>query len=105
MILPINDDIRIVSDRNQWTIQRSRKRSVNDKPDKVWEAQGYYPTLPSAIKAVGERLVRDSDAVGFTEALAEIERIGTELSRALTCVIGPERRKESLDGGWSGSNR
>ena len=97
MILPLNDETRIVSDRYQWIIQRSRKRTVNGKPDQVWEAQSYYPTLPSAIKAVGERLVRDSDAEGFTEALAEIERISTRLSRALTCVIRPERGEESCD--------
>ena len=95
MILPVNNEIRIISDRYQWTIQRSRKRTVNGKPDQVWEAQSYYPTLASAIGAVGERLVRDSDAVGFTEALAEIERIGTELSQALTCVIKPTQGKGS----------
>ena len=94
MILSINDDIRIVSDCHQWTIQRSRRRTVNGKPGQVWEAQSYYPTLASAIKAVGERLVRDSDAVGFTEALAEVERIATELSQALTCVIKPTQAKE-----------
>ena len=42
-----------------------------------------------------ERLVRDSDAVGFTEALAEVERIATELSQALTCVIQPAQGKEA----------
>ena len=89
MILPLNDETRIVSDRYQWIIQRSRKRTVNGKPDQVWEAQSYHPTLKNAIAAAGERLVRDSDAVGFTEALAEVERIATELSQALTCVIKP----------------
>jgi hypothetical protein len=89
MILPINKDIRIVSDCHQWKIQRYRERTVNGRPDQVWEAQSYYPTLASAIKAVGERLMRDSDAVGFAEALAEVERIATELSQALTCVIKP----------------
>jgi hypothetical protein len=95
MILSLNDNFRIVSDRYQWTIQRSRKRTVNGKPDQTWEAQSYYPTLPSAIRALGERLVRDSDAVGFTEALAEVERIATELSQALTCAIKPAQGKES----------
>jgi hypothetical protein len=95
MILPINDETRIVSDCHQWTIQRSRKRTVDGKPDQVWEAQSYYPTFASAIEAVGERLVRDSDAVGFTAALAEVERIATELSQALTCVIKPTQGKES----------
>jgi len=95
MILSINDDIRIVSDCHQWTIQRSRKRTANGTPGQAWESQSYYPTLPSAIRAVGERLVRDSDAVGFTEALAEVERIATELSQALTCVIKPTQGKES----------
>ena len=87
MILSINDDIRIVSDCHQWTIQRSRKRTVNGKPEQAWEAQSYYPTPLSAFRAVGERLVRDSDAVGFIEALAEVERVATELSQALLMRI------------------
>ena len=49
----------------------------------------------SAQVKLGERLVRNSDAVGLIKAFAEVERIATELSQALTCVIKPTQGKES----------
>ena len=83
MHLPINEQYRIISDPNQWIVQKKRTR----KGSLDWESIEYYSSPTSAINAIGERLVRESDAVGFTEAVAAVEKITTSLSQALTVNI------------------
>ena len=83
MILPINDDYRISSDRYQWIIQKSRPRKRDGKLIVEWECQSFFPTFEGAVRELGERMVRESDAVGFCEALIAIERVVTTLSQAL----------------------
>ena len=58
MIIPINDLYRICSDEYQWIIQKKRNR----KGKKDWAACHYYPTFESAVRSLGELMVRQSKA-------------------------------------------
>ena len=81
MIIPINDRYRIASDPRQWMIQEPRTRNGETE----WESRYYFGTLESAVKELREVMVRTSDGetlVGMD--LADIEKVTTTLSRALT---------------------
>ena len=84
MILPINDDIRIVSDRRQWIIQRRRKRMRTLE----WRGELFFSTLEAAVKGLGERLLKESKATCATGALADVKRIAEALSQALPRRVG-----------------
>ena len=84
MIIPINDRYRIASDPRQWMIQESRTRNGEAE----WESRYYFGTLESAVMELRELMVRTSD--GETLAgidLADIEKVTTTLSQALTPTI------------------
>ena len=83
MILPINDETRIVSDRRQWIVQRRRKRTRDAKDTMEWRGELFFTTLEAAVKGFGERLLKESKATCATEALADIKRIAETLSQAL----------------------
>ena len=80
MILPINDQYRIASDSRQWMIQASRMRNG----ELVWEPKLYFGTIESAVKELGELMVRESEAETLVDALADVEKVTTILSQALT---------------------
>ena len=83
MQISINEQYRIISDPNQWIVQKKRTR----KGSLDWESIEYYSSFTLAINSLRERLVRESDAVGLTEAIAAVEKITTSLSQALTVNI------------------
>ena len=83
MILAISKDIRITSDHCQWIIQKRRSRKRNGKLITEWQSHKFYPTFEGTVRELGEGMVRESDAVGFAEALVEVERICATLSQAL----------------------
>ena len=58
MIIPINDLYRICSDEYQWIIQKKRNR----KGKEDWASRHYYPTFESAVRSLGELMVRQSKA-------------------------------------------
>ena len=66
-------------------MDRSEKRTRKGSPD--LESIEYYPNLTLATNSLRERLVRESDAVGLTEAMAAVEKITTSLSHALAVNI------------------
>ena len=80
MILPINDQYRIASDSRQWMIQASRMKNG----ESVWEPKLYFGTIESAVKELGELMVRTSGAQTLVDALADVEKVTTTLSQALT---------------------
>ena len=80
MVIPINHRYRIRSDTYQWIIEEVRTRSGQIS----WESRWYFPTLSSAVKELGETMVRQSEAQTIAEALADIETVTTTLSQALT---------------------
>ena len=83
MILPINEDYRIISDSNQWIIQVARTRK--GKTD--WQHRYYFVTIESAVKALGELMVRRSNAETLADALLAVNEIATTLSQALTPMV------------------
>ena len=84
MIIPVNDRYRITSDPRQWMIQESRTRNGEAE----WESRYYFGTLESAVMELREVMVRTSDAQTLVDDLADIEKVTTTLSRALTIDIG-----------------
>ena len=82
-IIPINEEYRITADEYQWIIQK--KRSRKGKED--WESKHFFGTFEAAVKELGELLVRRSKANTLVDALAEVEKVGTTLSQALTPQI------------------
>ena len=83
MIIPINDLYRICSDEYQWIIQKKRNR----KGKEDWASRHYYSTFDSAVRSLGELMVRQSKADTLVSALAEVENVATTLSQALTPTI------------------
>ena len=80
MIIPIAQQYRIATDPYQWIVQKKRTRNGKEE----WQSQTYHPTLESARMELLERMVRASDAQTPVDALADLEKIITTLSQALT---------------------
>ena len=80
MVIPINEHYQIASDSRQWMIQESRMRNG----ESVWQPKFYFGTIESAVKELGELMVRTSDAETLVDALADVEKVTTTLSQALT---------------------
>ena len=80
MLIPINERYRIASDSRQWMIQESRTRNGAIE----WQSKYYFGTIESAVKELGELMVRTSDAQTLTDALDDVEKANTTLSQALT---------------------
>ena len=94
-IIPINEEYRLTADTHQWIIQQVRSR----KGEKDWQSKWFYPTVQSALKGLGELMVRRSGAQTLAEALETVEKVTTTLSQALTPRIEDEvdRQKESAE--------
>ena len=80
MKLRITDQYRITTDEYQYIV--NRKRTRKGKLD--WDAESYHPSFQGALQHIGERLVRDSDAQTLADAIADVEKVTTTLSQALT---------------------
>ena len=80
MKLAINQKYRIISDRQQWTIQEKRTR----KGESEWMPIMYFGTFAKALGELGELMVRQSKADTLVSALAAVEEVATQLSHALT---------------------
>ena len=94
MIIPINDRYRIASDPRQWMIQEPRTRNSETE----WESRYYFGTLESAVMALRELMVRTSDGETLVDDLADIEKVTTTLSQALTPTIeGPSKLEKSWE--------
>ena len=83
MIIPVNEQYRIGTDPYQWMVEKARIR--NGKKD--WEPKLFYPTFESALKGLGELMVRRSEAQTLADAIADVEKVSTTLSQALTIRI------------------
>ena len=87
MILPITEQYRINSDRYQWIIQKPHQRKRNGELVTEWKSESFFPTFEGALRELGERMVRESEAVGLTQALEDVERVVTTLCQALPTHI------------------
>ena len=93
MIIQIDEHYRVTSDPYQWIIQKKRTR--NGRED--WTSQTFHPSFSSALEYLGERMVRESTASTFSEALADLKTITTTLSQVLTVNIKGLEEHETLD--------
>ena len=93
MIIPVNEHYRITTDPNQWIVEKARTR--NGK--KEWESKLFYPTFESALKGLGELMVRLSDAQTLVDAIRDVEKVSTTLSQALTIRIEGLEEAQSQD--------
>ena len=100
MIIPIDAQFRIKSDRYQWMIQERRTR----KGREVWESKLFFGTFQLAVKELGELMVRLSGADTLADALEEVDTVTTTLSQALTPQLEEvlettrnERRRKTKD--------
>ena len=93
VIIPVNEHYRIATDPNQWMVEKARTRNGN----REWEPKLFYPTFESALKGLGELMVRLSDAQTLVDAIRDVEKVSTRLSQALTIRI--EGLEEGQDQG------
>ena len=93
MIIPVNGQFRIFTDENQWIVQEVRNRLGKS----IWRSKFFYPTFESALKGLGEMMVRLSDAQTLVDAIRDVEKVSTKLSQALTIRI--EGLEEGQDQG------
>ncbi len=87
MRIPITDQYALTSTEYAWAISKSKKRKHHGKDVTDWEAIRWYSTLEGAAKALGDMMLRQSDATTLAEAMAEVERISEMLCKALTTNI------------------
>ena len=91
MEIPINEKYRLSSDEYQWIVQKRRSR----KGKVAWTNLEYHSRLDSAVRSLGELMVRRSKVNTLVDALKEVETIATTLSQALTPHIeGLDRLKK-----------
>ena len=95
MIIPVNEHYRIATDPNQWMVEKARTRNGN----KDWAPKLFYPTFESALKGLGELMVRLSDAQTLVDAIRDVEKVSTTLSQALTIRIEGLEEIQSQDQG------
>ena len=86
MIIPIDDETRIASDRHHWILQRARRRRRDGEWLQDWRNQSYYTSLPLALVAAGEQWVRCVDGEGLSNAIRAYENACTRLAEALMSV-------------------
>ena len=84
MILPLTPDWRIHSDNHCWILQkRAILKTGKRAGSETWINQTYHPSVSAAVNRAAEMNLRLCDAQSFTEALAEVERYTTAVSRSL----------------------
>ncbi len=81
-IISIDDRTRISSDAKQWILQ-TRSWSEEKQIWKDWVSKRFYSSISTLIQDCAEMKIRQSDAENIKELIAEVKRIGDQLSEAL----------------------
>ena len=93
MIIPIDENFRISSDKYQWIIQECKVTETGKNAGKErWVNVSYWGTVQGAVKGLGELMVRLHDSDTLTDALEYIEKLTSKLSQALTPIVKVETR-------------
>lgn len=89
MIIPINENWRLRSDKRNYIVEQrfTPKKEGAKNPEPYWSAEGYYQSIESACMGCYELRLRLSKAEGLGEAIAEAKRLSKELSNALQPYI------------------
>ena len=85
-VIPIDVNYRLAADSQSWMTQRCKRRKSRhgDHTTGDWETFSWHPTLEGAVNSLASYNLRTSGAQSVAEALAEVERIGAMLIRALS---------------------
>ena len=76
-------------------VEKARTRNGN----KDWAPKLFYSTYESALKGLGELMVRLYDAQTLVDAIKDVEKVSTTLSQALTIRIeGLEEAQSQYQG-------
>lgn len=76
MNIPIDDRFRLSSDELSWRIEQQRKNGE-------WRPVEYHTTIQAAVNSLSQRMLRTVDAQTLADALVQVERVTTTLTRAL----------------------
>jgi hypothetical protein len=85
MILPIDDDYQISSDRECWYIEYRTQGQ--------WRQVKRYWTLSGVITGLAQMQLRESDACNLAQALDEVDAI----VERLRCALAPHYSVERLE--------
>ena len=90
MILQVNSEWRIVSDTNQWIVQRlhtpEKAKEGNKVADPFWKSEAYTTAPDSAALWLAERRVRDLP--GTYPAADALEVLGAALQEIVENMKG-----------------
>jgi hypothetical protein len=79
MAIQINSEWQIDSDQYNWILQKkiiSKDKETGEVIKEYWANQGYYGTLPDAVKGLADLAIKVPDSViGVLGVLAELHQI------------------------------
>jgi len=88
MIIPIDADYRISSDRYQWILQERREFKKGTEEEYArWENLAFYPRLEGIVEHLFDLKLRLSKTEGLEECIAEAKNLSAALQRALACTV------------------
>jgi len=92
MQIQIDKDYMIATDNLCWIV---KKYSGIDKATskQKWEAQTYHPSPGAAMQALADRMIRNSHATNFLDAIKDVHAIAKTFENALSITI-PENDYE-----------
>lgn len=76
MLIPLSNNLFLTSDSKQYIIQKEKIReSGNNVGEKYMEDQGYYSSIPIALNAYKDEIIRSSDVKTFAELTKLLNQI------------------------------
>jgi len=88
MIIPIDENFRISSDREQWIIQERKVTETGKNAGKEnWVNVSYWGTVQGAVKGLSGLMIWLCDSESLIGVLEYIEKLSTKLTQALTPII------------------
>ena len=93
MMLTIDENYRITTDPYQWIIQ---KKHIHQKTkEEYWKNDSFHPNIEYAVRHLGRKMLRESEASTLSDALLEIDLIASKLHQALDVDFEVKRRENN----------
>jgi len=86
MNIQIDKDHMISSDNNCWIVKRYAGIDKGTNKQK-WEALSYHSTPGQAMRGLANKMIRDSKATSFLEAIEHVHEIAQKFETALSIDI------------------
>jgi len=85
VIIKLSEDRAIISDVHQFALSKFKTRINKDtkKKEQYWEPYLYFSRLESALTAVPEQFLKESDANGWLECKAVLDDTRNLIADAL----------------------